>query len=158
MSTPCEDHGWQVGDHFEVIDQVSDEEYVELGSIVELIEDDGSDEPGFKLIKGHMGEGYDHIRNKVYLDIEEVEKIEQSATKKETPCSKNGYVEGDLFKVTEENGIVELDSIIELYNDDGTHVPEFKLFNGKMDEALEELKNKTFFLGLTYVTKVGGDF
>ena len=47
--TPCEEKGYKVGDKFEVIEEDS----FTTGSIVELYEDDGTEEPLFKLIAGY---------------------------------------------------------------------------------------------------------
>lgn len=66
--TPCEEMGYKVGDRFECL---ADSTF-NKGSIIELINDDGTENPLFKLIKGSSSYKYE----KAYFGFDLLKKLE----------------------------------------------------------------------------------
>lgn len=63
--------------------------------------------------------------------IKELTDLKREITPKSTPCTTKGYALGDVFIVEEDTPGFTKDSIVELYVDDGTDMPKFKLLKGK---------------------------
>lgn len=63
--------------------------------------------------------------------IKELTVLKEEITPRVTPCTTKGYALGDIFIVEEDTPCFIKDSIVELYVDDGTNMPKFKLLKGK---------------------------
>lgn len=143
--TPCEHLGIKVGDRF-LFKGVTNT--FAADSIVELYHDEGTLLPLFKLIKGaclynkaggHAG-AYTNIRNlqplnstpKVPLVLSEEGGIDarESVLPRfgETPTEALGFKVGDKF-IAIRDGNVFAGSLVELYFDDGSTIPEFKILH-----------------------------
>jgi hypothetical protein len=72
--TPCAQMGYRVGDRFEAVG-ISDRPFTK-GSIVELVEDDETDIPLFRLVEGECtSTRYTDETNEAFVSLDNVKKI-----------------------------------------------------------------------------------
>lgn len=72
--TPCEEKGYKVGDRFKVMIGSS----FDAVSIIELYEDDKTDNPLFKLIEGHTGYNCADGELGAYISLDYIEPINEA--------------------------------------------------------------------------------
>ena len=156
-ATPCRERGWRVGDIFTVVSGAQ----FNHGSLVELVRDDGSYTPLFRLLgvdclpdNTEMKLGaYTGVCNVVRL-VEEPENYEAPAL---TPCEKRGWAVGDLFRVVKE-GLFSPESVVSLFEDDGSVAPLFRLVSGYCSVSVACGSGAGAYAGINSVVRIGKSF
>jgi len=141
--TPAQRLGWSVGDVGVVMEY---QEYKAKGDLLELVEDDRSDTPYFKnLCNGKLccavleyPDGHteivrlgtkEHLRDILGLSHDNTEGIQETNEKPLTPAQQAGWNVGDVG-VVEKSSTIKGGSLVELYEDDGSDVPLWKVIKG----------------------------
>lgn len=138
----CAERGYKVGDKFVILH----ENMFKLGSIVELVYDDGTEYPKFKVLKGEClnrfeDQAYTHLDRVAKIPVEQFEKEMQAGEVGEVAVAAEAEPEQktltradlsyDRLYVVQGGRTFSAGSIVKLDRDDGTECPLFKLVEGE---------------------------
>ena len=146
--TYASDLGLKVGSVIEVTALGKWYSYFCVGSVIELVKDDGSSAPLFKSVGENLGNRPFHLNRHCWEHYQEEDLIM-------TPFQKAGFTKDTKFRCLCSYGNLRKGVIVTLNKDDGTDCPEFIDENGNEEYMiLPDLA----FAELEVYTEISGDY